>query len=188
MTEPILLLVSMYISIIYGLLYGFFFSFPIVFGEGWGFNNGLVGLTFISVLIGTIGALLVTPALEKIYIRRTKARGHGLPEDRLVGMMLAAPFVPLCALNFFPIDNLLLTVRNSAFHIWLDFTTLRVYSGRKVDCTLYRRNPIRSRHGSRVCQCERISDRLFPIICGLRSCSEDGSTFWGGCSCSFVHW
>lgn len=100
LTEPILLLMSMYISIIYGLLYGFFFSFPIIFGEGYHFNDGIVGLTFISVLIGVAIALIVTPKLEKIYNVRTEARGgKGLPEDRLVGAMIAAPFVPICESN-----------------------------------------------------------------------------------------
>ncbi len=97
-TEPILLLMSLYISVIYGLLYGFFFSFPVIFGEGWGFSDSKVGLTFISVLIGVAFALLVTPQLEKTYVRRLRERGgKPLPEDRLVGMMIGAPF-PVVAL------------------------------------------------------------------------------------------
>ncbi|KAF4571119.1 hypothetical protein EYR36_001610 [Pleurotus pulmonarius] len=97
-TEPILLLMSLYISVIYGLLYGFFFSFPVIFGEGWGFSDSKVGLTFISVLIGVAFALLVTPQLEKTYVQRLRERGgKPLPEDRLVGMMIGAPF-PVVAL------------------------------------------------------------------------------------------
>ncbi|KAJ8521346.1 hypothetical protein ONZ45_g1920 [Pleurotus djamor] len=97
-TEPILLLMSLYISIIYGLLYGFFFSFPVIFGEGWGWDDGKIGLTFISVLIGVAFALVVTPILEKSYVKNYRARGNkGLPEDRLVGMMIGAPF-PVIAL------------------------------------------------------------------------------------------
>lgn len=116
-TEPILLLMSLYIALIYGLLYAFFFSFPgesldfptlkftrlthgphlVVFGEGYGWDDGRVGLTFLSVIIGLLLALFFTPILEKDYLRRCAERGgKGEPEDRLIGMMIAAPFVPIC--------------------------------------------------------------------------------------------
>ncbi|TFY65003.1 hypothetical protein EVG20_g5754 [Dentipellis fragilis] len=100
-TEPILLLMSLYISLIYGLLYAFFFSFPVVFGEGWGFNDGLVGLTFCSVLIGVALALMVTPLLEKKYLKQVELKGgKAEPEDRLPGMMLGSPFVPISLFIF----------------------------------------------------------------------------------------
>ncbi|KAJ7735133.1 MFS general substrate transporter [Mycena maculata] len=100
-TEPILLHMSLFIALIYGLLYAFFFSFPVVFGEDYGFDDGLVGLTFCSVLIGLSLALFVTPQLEKNYLKRAAAKGgHADPEDRLVGMMLAAPFVPISLFIF----------------------------------------------------------------------------------------
>ncbi|CDS13299.1 hypothetical protein LRAMOSA05477 [Lichtheimia ramosa] len=94
-TEPILLLMSLYIAIIYALLYGFFGSFQIVFGEIWGFNSGLTGLTFIGVLIGVAFALLLTPRFEKMYVNSNKT-----PEDRLPCMMFAAPFIPISLFIF----------------------------------------------------------------------------------------
>ncbi|KAA1473236.1 MFS general substrate transporter [Dentipellis sp. KUC8613] len=95
-TEPILLLVSLYVAMIYALLYGFFFSFPIIFAEGYGFNDGLVGLTFIPVLIGVFGAIMVTPQLEKLYQKQVTLKGGSAdPEDRLPGMMIGAPFIPI---------------------------------------------------------------------------------------------
>ncbi|KAJ7499821.1 MFS general substrate transporter [Mycena latifolia] len=100
-TEPILLLMSLFIALIYGLLYAFFFSFPVVFGEGYRFSDGVVGLTFCSVFIGLALALLVTPWLEKDYLKRAAAKGgHADPEDRLVGMILAGPFVPISLFIF----------------------------------------------------------------------------------------
>ncbi|KAJ7165627.1 MFS general substrate transporter [Mycena crocata] len=100
-TEPILLLMSLYIALIYGLLYAFFFSFPVVFGETYDFSDGVVGLTFCSVLIGLTLALLVTPQLEKNYLQRAAAKGgRADPEDRLVGMMLGGPFVPISLFIF----------------------------------------------------------------------------------------
>jgi len=43
--ELIVLLISLYMSVLYGLLYMFFIAFPIVFEEGKGFSAGLAGLT-----------------------------------------------------------------------------------------------------------------------------------------------
>lgn len=101
LTEPILLLMSMYIALIYGLLYAFFFSFPVVFGEGYHWNDGLVGLTFLSVIIGVFCALFVTVQVEHDYHRRAMAKGgHADPEDRLVGMMLGCWFVPISLFIF----------------------------------------------------------------------------------------
>ncbi|KIJ38750.1 hypothetical protein M422DRAFT_176210, partial [Sphaerobolus stellatus SS14] len=50
--EPILVLVTVYMSIIYGLLYALFSVFPIVWQQLRGFNNGEGGLIFIGVGIG----------------------------------------------------------------------------------------------------------------------------------------
>ncbi|KAI0066245.1 MFS general substrate transporter [Artomyces pyxidatus] len=101
LTEPILLLMSLYICLIYGLLYAFFFSFPIVFGEGYGFNDGKVGLTFCSVLVGLALALFVTPLLERKYMQQVERKGGKAdPEDRLPGMMLGAPFIPISLFIF----------------------------------------------------------------------------------------
>ncbi|KAJ6460766.1 MFS general substrate transporter [Mycena vitilis] len=100
-TEPILLLMSLFIALIYGLLYAFFFSFPVVFGEDYDWSDGKVGLTFCSVLIGLSFALLVTPMLEKNYLKRAAAKGgRADPEDRLVGMILGGPFVPISLFIF----------------------------------------------------------------------------------------
>ena len=100
-TEHILLLMSLYIALIYGLLYAFFFSFPVVFGENYAWNDGLVGLTFCSVLIGLAIALFVTPRIERDYLRRAAAKGgHADPEDRLPGMMIGCWFVPISLFIF----------------------------------------------------------------------------------------
>lgn len=100
-TEPILLLMSMYIALIYGLLYAFFFSFPVVFAEEYGFDDGHTGLTFCSVLIGLGIALFVTPQVEKDYQKRALAKGgRADPEDRLVGMMIGCWFVPISMFIF----------------------------------------------------------------------------------------
>ncbi|CAO0795132.1 unnamed protein product [Mucor circinelloides] len=100
-TEPILLLMSLYIAVIYALLYAFFFAYPIVFQGVRGFNDGEVGLTFIGVLIGAGLALLTTPIFEKKFRQVVHQKnGKPDPEDRLPGMMFAAPFVPVSLFIF----------------------------------------------------------------------------------------
>ncbi|KDQ08549.1 hypothetical protein BOTBODRAFT_48147 [Botryobasidium botryosum FD-172 SS1] len=101
MTEPILLLMSLYIALIYGLLYAFFFSFPVVFGEDYSFSDGIVGVTFCSVLIGLAIALFVMPVLQKRYMSVVEWKGGKAdPEDRLLGMMIGAPWVPISLFVF----------------------------------------------------------------------------------------
>lgn len=98
-TEPILLLMSLYISLVYGLLYAFFFSYPVVFADYYHWDDAKIGLTFIPVLIGVALALLVTPILEKTYARK-ELSGSAIPEDRLPGMLIGGPFVPISLFIF----------------------------------------------------------------------------------------
>lgn len=51
--EPVVFLMNLYISIIYGMLYIWFEAFPIVFGELHGFNPGEVGLAFLGILVSS---------------------------------------------------------------------------------------------------------------------------------------
>lgn len=54
--EPIVLLLSLYMAVIYGTLYLLFGAFPIVYrGRGW--NEGVAGLPFVGVAIGMMLAL-----------------------------------------------------------------------------------------------------------------------------------
>ncbi|CAL1705557.1 unnamed protein product [Somion occarium] len=100
-TEPILLLLSLYISLVYGLLYAFFFSFPITFLENYHWNDGQTGLAFISIWIGLFLALFATPQLEKRYLAASKAKGGKAdPEDRLPGMMIGVWFIPISLFIF----------------------------------------------------------------------------------------
>ncbi|GAO47619.1 hypothetical protein G7K_1819-t1 [Saitoella complicata NRRL Y-17804] len=100
--EPVLLFMSVYIAMIYAMLYAFFFAYPVVFGETHGFNDGLIGVTFVGILIGAVFAVITTPYLERIYLRTAAKRPGGVatPEDRLPGMIFACPFVPVSLFIF----------------------------------------------------------------------------------------
>lgn len=48
-TELIVFLISLYMSVLYGLLYMFFVAFPIIYQEGKGWSAGSTGLMFVSL-------------------------------------------------------------------------------------------------------------------------------------------
>ncbi|CAI7644317.1 unnamed protein product [Penicillium manginii] len=94
MTEPVLDLMCMYIILIYSMLYAYFFAYPVIFGKLYGYNDGQIGLMFIPILIGAGISLLVTPAIEKQFKRVCESRAP-TPEDRLIGSLIGAPFIPI---------------------------------------------------------------------------------------------
>lgn len=53
-TEPIVLLISIYVAFIYGLLYTFLTAYPIVFQEIHGWNRGLGGLPLVGCFLGEV--------------------------------------------------------------------------------------------------------------------------------------
>ncbi|GFZ47534.1 LOW QUALITY PROTEIN: hypothetical protein JCM24511_05278 [Saitozyma sp. JCM 24511] len=96
-SEPILLLMSMYISLVCGLLCAVFFSFPVVIGDRYGWDHTNIGITFCSVLIWVAPALRITARLEAI----NASKGSEVTrEERLPGMLLGGPFVPLSLFIF----------------------------------------------------------------------------------------
>lgn len=48
--EPIVLFMSFYLSFVYSLLYATFFAFPIAFEEIRGWNAGMTGVSFVSIM------------------------------------------------------------------------------------------------------------------------------------------
>ncbi|KAF7378068.1 MFS general substrate transporter [Mycena sanguinolenta] len=88
-SEPILLLITVYLSLIYGVLYGLFQAIPIIFIVKRSFTLSHTGLIFIGVGVGsTIGALL-NIYLERDYPKLIQSwRGFPPPEKHLRGAMV----------------------------------------------------------------------------------------------------
>lgn len=87
-TEPIILLLSIYMSFIYGLLYLFLTAYPIVFMGIHGFNPGQAGLTFFGMICGQLLAGASVIAQQPWYTRKLAANnGIPVPEWRLPNMM-----------------------------------------------------------------------------------------------------
>ncbi|KAJ5783044.1 hypothetical protein N7457_004818, partial [Penicillium paradoxum] len=95
--EPILLAITLYIALIYGILYLFFEAYPISFGEvrGWT-HEGIAALPFIGLLIGVIiGVCLVIYTTKTRFARKLAKHGKVVPEERLVPMMVASVLLPM---------------------------------------------------------------------------------------------
>lgn len=68
-TEPIVSLFAVYISIVYGTLYALFSGFPIIFQRHRGWSAGQGGLAFLGVGFGIILGTATTSIQNKIYWR-----------------------------------------------------------------------------------------------------------------------
>lgn len=93
--EPIVIVLSLYIAIIYATLYGFFSAFPLVFQTLRGWNAGVGGLAFMGVLVGMLVALVYVVLYENPrYVRKAREAGGLLPpEERLPAAMVGGPLI-----------------------------------------------------------------------------------------------
>ena len=95
--EPILMLITIYISLIYGMIYLFFEAYPVAFQEDRGWNLGVGALPFLGITIGVIiGVAIITYTSQTRYKRKMEANGgKPVPEERLVPMIAGAILLPI---------------------------------------------------------------------------------------------
>ncbi|CUM63808.1 uncharacterized protein PRCAT00001392001 [Priceomyces carsonii] len=91
-SEPILFLISLYNSFVYGILYLLLTEIPLIFSNNYHFERGVAELPYISLCIGTIIGCLLVVVFENRYVRLLKRNGKVRPEERLPGMMLGSFF------------------------------------------------------------------------------------------------
>ncbi|KAI0322106.1 MFS polyamine transporter [Amylostereum chailletii] len=98
LVEPILLLVTVYLSVVYGVLYALFEAFPIIFAVKRHIAADHTGLMFIGVGIGAAAGAALNVYLTRMYPRLMK-EWHGFPppEKRLYGAMIAGPMLAVGA-------------------------------------------------------------------------------------------
>ncbi|KIJ47984.1 hypothetical protein M422DRAFT_163189 [Sphaerobolus stellatus SS14] len=92
--EPMLVAVTAYLAFIYGCIYLEFEAYPIVFGIDHHLNAGVVGLTFLPVLIGAfVSLILYLTIFEGIYARKADSMKPlpVPPEERLRGASWLGP-------------------------------------------------------------------------------------------------
>ncbi|KAJ9494764.1 hypothetical protein H2202_009840 [Exophiala xenobiotica] len=96
--EPILALVTAYMSFIYGILYLFFESlkFPISFQEERGWNEGVGSLPFASFIVGiAMGTGLIAYSTRTNFTKAFEKHGRPIPEERLPPMIVGAAVLPV---------------------------------------------------------------------------------------------
>ncbi|KAK5119338.1 hypothetical protein LTR85_007694 [Meristemomyces frigidus] len=94
--EPILVLITIYISFIYGILYLFFETYPISFIQQRGWSAGAGGLPFIAVMVGVMcGGCTNYFFVKTRYVRIMREKGRVPPEERLVPMMVGSVALPV---------------------------------------------------------------------------------------------
>nr|CAD32176.1 multidrug resistant protein [Hapsidospora chrysogena] len=94
--ELIVLLISLYMSVLYGLLYMFFIAYPIVYKGGKGYSSGKTGLMFIPVAVGVVLSACCSPFVNTHYISLAHFHGGKPPaEVRLIPMMLSCWLIPI---------------------------------------------------------------------------------------------
>ncbi|EHA20273.1 hypothetical protein ASPNIDRAFT_51421 [Aspergillus niger ATCC 1015] len=94
--EPILLLITLYLALVYGILYLFFEAYPVSFESvrGWT-NEGIAGLPFIGILVGVLcGVALIIWQTKTRFARKLAKHGRVVPEERLIPMMVASVLLP----------------------------------------------------------------------------------------------
>ncbi|EED11808.1 conserved hypothetical protein [Talaromyces stipitatus ATCC 10500] len=95
--EPILLCITLYLAVIYGILYLLFESYPYSFQEirGWK-SAGVAALPFLAVLIGVLlGCIYIIFLTKTRFARKLQKNGRLIPEERLIPMFLGSVLLPI---------------------------------------------------------------------------------------------
>ncbi|KAK5459617.1 hypothetical protein LTS15_003746 [Exophiala xenobiotica] len=91
--EPVVLLLTIYMAVVYGTLYLCFAAFPIVFQQGHGWNAGVGGLAFLGIMVGIfIGVALIIFDNRRYSRLHRQTGGFAPPEARLPPVIVGGVF------------------------------------------------------------------------------------------------
>lgn len=94
--EPILALVTAYMSFLYGIVYLLFEAFPVSFHEERGWSLGISQLPFGAFIVGIVmGAGVIAYSTATNFTRSFKKHGKSIPEERLPPMIVGAIALPI---------------------------------------------------------------------------------------------
>ncbi|XXH05365.1 FAD-dependent urate hydroxylase [Hypoxylon texense] len=100
-TEPILIIITLYLTLVYGTLYLSFQAFPIAFQQrGWPVT--ISSLPFIAVILGILSAWTACSVFSLTWYkeRSLRTKGPAMPEWRLPPMILGGLLLPPSLLWF----------------------------------------------------------------------------------------
>ncbi|KAF2125197.1 MFS general substrate transporter [Dothidotthia symphoricarpi CBS 119687] len=94
--EPILALITAYMSFLYGILYLLFEAFPVSFHQERGWSLGVAQLPFAAFLVGLVmGAGVMAYSAATNFTRSYNKHGKAIPEERLPPMIVGAVALPI---------------------------------------------------------------------------------------------
>ncbi|KAJ5576469.1 hypothetical protein N7535_003395 [Penicillium sp. DV-2018c] len=95
--SPIVSLLCLYMSFLYGLLYLFFTTIPSVFTQTYGFSVGLSGLAYLGIGLGFFAGLAIMAFTNDRMVTAAAAKNGGKfePEMRLPAMIMYAFILPI---------------------------------------------------------------------------------------------
>ncbi|OJJ48235.1 hypothetical protein ASPZODRAFT_62938 [Penicilliopsis zonata CBS 506.65] len=93
--SPIVLFLSTYCAVVYGILYLIFTTLAFVFEGIYGFSQGTVGLSFLGIGVGCAVGLAISGAGSDTLVTRLSHGGERKPEYRLPQMILGAVLLPI---------------------------------------------------------------------------------------------
>ncbi|KUJ08030.1 MFS general substrate transporter [Mollisia scopiformis] len=94
--EPVVFFVGLYTALLYGVLYIWFESFPLVFGNIYGFNTGEQGLAFLGIFVGGVLTLPCYLLWIKYSFVPEFSKPVFVPEKILPPAFFGAFALPIC--------------------------------------------------------------------------------------------
>ncbi|GME73775.1 unnamed protein product [[Candida] boidinii] len=95
-TEPIIFMITLYNSFIYGIVYLFLSAYPLIFQGGYRMVPGVAELPYLGLILGINFGGLYCIYCEKFYVRKMKENNNKIiPEARLPPMIVGSVFFPI---------------------------------------------------------------------------------------------
>ncbi|KAH8891939.1 MFS general substrate transporter [Thozetella sp. PMI_491] len=94
-TEPILLLLSIYMAFLYGTLYLDFTAYPIIYRDLRGWPVGASSLSLLGIGLGIAIPVAASGYIERIYLTHVQKFGTPQPEARLPHLVYTAWLIPV---------------------------------------------------------------------------------------------
>ncbi|KAF3033538.1 hypothetical protein E8E11_000984 [Didymella keratinophila] len=95
--EPIVTLLSLFLSVVHGTLFLLFAAYPIVFQQTRGWEQGIASLPFLAIIVGIMVSLVYVALVDQKRYANLVAKydGNAPPEARLPPAMLGAAALPI---------------------------------------------------------------------------------------------
>ena len=95
--EPVVTLLSLFLSVVHGTLFLLFTAYPIVFQQTRGWPQGIASLPFLAIIVGIMAALVYVALVDQKRYAAVVAKhnGNAPPEARLPPAMLGAALLPI---------------------------------------------------------------------------------------------